>query len=401
MKDSLKQHFPIYTSSPDLAYFDTGASALKPQVVIDKIREYYSSYGVNIHRGLYEASDRATTEHDNAREIVATFINAEPEEIVFIYGTTHGLNMLATSLGQELKKGDNIVLTAWEHHANLIPWQQIAKNTGAELRFVDIDDDYQLDIEDAKKKIDSNTKIVSFGHVSNTLGSLAPAKELIALAKQVQAITIIDAAQSIVHLKTDVKKLDVDFLVFSGHKLYGPTGIGVLYGKKEKLAQLSPVMFGGDMILDVSYDSAEWNDVPYRFESGTPNIAGAIGLGAAVKFIESIGLQHIQERETKLTSYLINQLSSLPNVQIIGSSNPSKHHGVISIHIPGIHTHDIAEILNRHNVAIRVGSHCAMPLMKKLGLPGGTARFSVGMYNDEKDVDTAMTSLKEAIDIFK
>ncbi|PIR75136.1 MAG: cysteine desulfurase [Candidatus Magasanikbacteria bacterium CG_4_9_14_0_2_um_filter_42_11] len=401
MKDSLKQYFPLYTSSPDLAYFDTGASALKPQVVIDKIREYYSSYGVNIHRGLYEASDRATTEHDNAREIVATFINAEPEEIVFIYGTTHGLNMLATSLGQELKKGDNIVLTAWEHHANLIPWQQIAKNTGAELRFVDIDDDYQLDIEDAKKKIDSNTKIVSFGHVSNTLGSLAPAKELIALAKQVQAITIIDAAQSIVHLKTDVKKLDVDFLVFSGHKLYGPTGIGVLYGKKEKLAQLSPVMFGGDMILDVSYDSAEWNDVPYRFESGTPNIAGAIGLGAAVKFIESIGLQHIQERETKLTSYLINQLSSLPNVQIIGSSNPSKHHGVISIHIPGIHTHDIAEILNRHNVAIRVGSHCAMPLMKKLGLPGGTARFSVGMYNDEKDVDTAMTSLKEAIDIFK
>ena len=174
-----------------------------------------------------------------------------------------------------------------------------------------------------------------------------------------------------------------------------------MYGKKEKLAQLSPVMFGGDMILDVSYDSAEWNDVPYRFESGTPNIAGAIGLGAAVKFIESIGLQHIQERETKLTSYLINQLSSLPNVQIIGSSNPSKHHGVISIHIPGIHTHDIAEILNRHNVAIRVGSHCAMPLMKKLGLPGGTARFSVGMYNDEKDVDTAMTSLKEAIDIFK
>ena len=401
MKDSLKQYFPLYTSSPDLAYFDTGASALKPQVVIDKIREYYSSYGVNIHRGLYEASDRATTEHDNAREIVATFINAEPEEIVFIYGTTHGLNMLATSLGQELKKGDNIVLTAWEHHANLIPWQQIAKNTGAELRFVDIDDDYQLDIEDAKEKIDSNTKIVSFGHVSNTLGSLAPAKELIALAKQVQAITIIDAAQSIVHLKTDVKKLDVDFLVFSGHKLYGPTGIGVLYGKKEKLAQLSPVMFGGDMILDVSYDSAEWNDVPYRFESGTPNIAGAIGLGAAVKFIESIGLQHIQERETKLTSYLINQLSSLPNVQIIGSSNPSKHHGVISIHIPGIHTHDIAEILNRHNVAIRVGSHCAMPLMKKLGLPGGTARFSVGMYNDEKDVDTAMTSLKEAIDIFK
>jgi len=308
--------------------------------------------------------------------------------------------MLATSLGQDLKKGDNIVLTAWEHHANLIPWQQIAKKTGAELRFVDIDTDYQIDIKDAKKKIDSNTKIVSFGHVSNTLGSLAPANELIGLAKHVHAITIIDAAQSIVHLKTDVKKLDVDFLVFSGHKLYGPTGIGVLYGKKEKLEQLSPVSFGGDMILDVSYNSAEWHDVPYRFEPGTPNIAGAIGLGAAVAFVQSIGLDEIIAREDKLTNYLINQLSSLLNVQIIGSSDPPKHHGVVSINIAGIHTHDIAEILNRHNVAIRVGSHCAMPLMKKLGLPGGTARFSIGMYTDEKDVDTAMTALKQAIDLF-
>ncbi|OIO20261.1 MAG: cysteine desulfurase [Candidatus Magasanikbacteria bacterium CG_4_9_14_0_2_um_filter_41_10] len=400
MKDSLKQHFPIYSHTPNLVYLDSGASALKPQVVVDKVKEYYEQYGVNIHRGLYEASDRATTEHDNARGIVAQFINAEPEEIVFTYGTTHGLNMLATSLGQSLKKGDNIVLTTWEHHANLIPWQQIAKKTSVELRFIDIDDDYQIDLEDAKKKIDSHTKIVSFAHVSNTLGSKAPAEELIVLAKQVNAITIIDAAQSIVHLKTDVKKLDVDFLVFSGHKLYGPTGIGVLYGKKEKLALLSPVTFGGDMILDVSYEQAEWNDVPYRFEPGTPNIAGAIGLGAAVKFIESIGLQHIQKRETKLTNYLIVQLSSLPNVQIIGSSQSNKHHGVVSITIEGIHTHDIAEICNRHNVAIRVGSHCAMPLMKKLGLPGGTARFSVGMYTDKDDVDKAILALEDAIRIF-
>ena len=400
MKDSLKQHFPIYSHTPNLVYLDSGASALKPQVVVDKVKEYYEQYGVNIHRGLYEASDRATTEHDNARGIVAQFINAEPEEIVFTYGTTHGLNMLATSLGQSLKKGDNIVLTTWEHHANLIPWQQIAKKTSVELRFIDIDDDYQIDLEDAKKKIDSHTKIVSFAHVSNTLGSKAPAEELIVLAKQVNAITIIDAAQSIVHLKTDVKKLDVDFLVFSGHKLYGPTGIGVLYGKKEKLALLSPVTFGGDMILDVSYEQAEWNDVPYRFEPGTPNIAGAIGLGAAVKFIESIGLQHIQKRETKLTNYLIVQLSSLPNVKIIGSSQSNKHHGVVSITIEGIHTHDIAEICNRHNVAIRVGSHCAMPLMKKLGLPGGTARFSVGMYTDKDDVDKAILALEDAIRIF-
>ncbi len=401
MKDSLKKHFSIYSHTPNLVYLDSGASALKPQVVVDKVKEYYEQYGVNIHRGLYEASDRATTEHDNARGIVAKFINAAPEEIVFTYGTTHGLNMLATSLGQSLKSGDNIVLTSWEHHANLIPWQQIAKKTGVELRFIDIDDDYQIDLSDAKKKIDTNTKIVSFAHVSNTLGSKAPAKDLIALAKQVGAITIIDAAQSIVHMKTDVKALDVDFLVFSGHKLYGPTGIGVLYGKKEKLEQLEPVAFGGDMILDVSYDQAEWNDVPYRFEPGTPNIAGAIGLGAAIAFVQNIGFEHIIAEENKVLQYLINSVASLPEVHIIGSSDSSKHHGVVSLTIDGIHTHDIAEICNRHNVAIRVGSHCAMPLMKKLGLPGGTARFSIGMYNDTTDVDTAIKALTDAITLFR
>jgi len=400
MSDSLKKHFPIYKTTPDLVYLDSAASALKPAIVIEKMREYYEEYGVNIHRGLYDASEKATTAYEDARKVVADFINANTNEIVFTYGTTHGINMLAQSLGQELKQGDNIVLTAWEHHANLIPWQQVAKKTGAELRFIDIDDDYQLDLEDAKKNIDAHTKIVSFGHISNTLGSKAPAKELISLAKHVGATTIIDAAQFIVHMKTDVKALDVDFLVFSGHKLYGPTGTGVVYGKKEKLEVLSPVAFGGDMINDVSYEDAEWNEVPHRFEPGTPNIAGAIGLGAAIEFVENIGSDKIIARENELTNNFITQLTTLSEVKIIGSADPSKHHGIVSIHIPGIHPHDIAEICNQHNVAIRAGHHCTMPLMKKLGLNGGTARFSVGMYNDEKDIDTAVKALKKALELF-
>lgn len=398
--NTIKSQFPIYSHHPDLAYFDTGASALKPRPVVEKICEYYETYGVNIHRGLYNTSDKATIEHDEARQCVARFLNASSEEIIFTYGTTHGLNILALALESKLSKGDNIVLTAWEHHANLIPWQQIAKKTGTELRFVDITDTYELDMGDAKEKIDKNTKVVSFAHVSNVLGTVAPVKELIALAKEVGATTIIDAAQSIVHMKTDVQDLDVDYLVFSGHKLYGPTGIGVLYGKKEKLEGLQPVMFGGDMILDVSYEDAEWHDVPYRFEPGTPSIAGAIGLGAAIDFVESVGFGQIEQHEHELTKKLINQLTTLSGVNIVGPQSADRNAGVVSITMDGVHPHDIAEICNRHNVAIRVGSHCAMPLMKKLGIPG-TARFSLGMYNDEGDIERAVDAVHDVMRIFK
>ncbi len=399
MIHDIKKQFPIYKTYSALAYFDSGASALKPQIVIDKVREYYEEYGVNIHRGLYDASDRATIEHDKARAIVASFLNAQTNEIVFTYGTTYGLNMLAQSLGKHLKEGDNIVVTCWEHHANMIPWQQIAKEKGVELRFIDITEDYILDMEDAKKNIDENTRVLSFAHVSNTLGTIAPARELIALAKQVDAVTIIDAAQSVVHMKTDVKELDVDYLVFSGHKLYGPTGIGILYGKKEKLEELDPIMFGGDMILDVSYDDAEWHDVPYRFEPGTPNIAGAIGLGAAINYIENIGFESIHKHERNITNKLFERIQSLPGVKIIGSTDAKNHAGVISFVMKQAHTHDIADICNRHDVAIRVGSHCAMPLMKKVGI-SGTARFSVGMYNDIEDINKGIVALEDVIRIF-
>jgi cysteine desulfurase/selenocysteine lyase len=260
-------------------------------------------------------------------------------------------------------------------------------------------DDYQLDLDHAKTIIDANTKIVSFGHVSNVLGSIAPAKELITLAKEVGATTIVDGAQSVVHLDIDVKDLDVDFLVFSGHKLYGPTGIGVLYGKKEKLTQLEPVFFGGDMVLDVSYTDASWSAVPSRFEPGTPNIEGALGLGRVITFITDIGQDSIHAHEQQMTRLLMQKLSEIDAVTIIGSSDPDQHAGAISFIVEGIHPHDIAEICNRHSVAIRAGHHCAMPLMKTLGI-AGTSRFSVGMYTDETDIERAITALTDAIHIF-
>jgi cysteine desulfurase/selenocysteine lyase len=396
---ALKSQFPIFNTNPTLAYFDSASTSLTPQPVLEKMNEYYTKYGANIHRGLYDISAKASHEYEHARQVVADFINADRDEIIFTYGTTHGLNMLAQSLSKNLTQGDNIVLTVWEHHANLIPWQQVAKGKQIELRFITLTDDYQLDLDHAKTLIDANTKIVSFGHVSNVLGTIAPAKELIALAKEVGATTIVDGAQSVVHMKTDVKDLGVDFLVFSGHKLYGPTGIGVLYGKKEKLAQLEPVFFGGDMVLDVSYTDASWSAVPSRFEPGTPNIEGAIGLGAAVDFIQRIGLENIAKHEDSVTNYLIDQLTQLEAVHIVGPNTSQQRAPAISFTIDGIHPHDIAEICNRHNVAIRAGDHCAMPLMKKLCI-AGTARFSIGMHTDTNDIGKAVTALKDAITIF-
>lgn len=389
-------------------YLDSAATALTPQPVLDKMNEYYTEYGANIHRGLYEMSDRATQEYEAVRSKVATFIKADTDEIVFTSGTTQGLNILARSIGKTLGPGDNVVLTEYEHHANLIPWQEAAKTFGFELRFVPLNtENWKLSAQggsalggEARNEIDENTKVVSFAHVSNSLGIVTNADELIARSKEVGAVTIVDAAQSIVHMPVDVKKLDCDYLVFSGHKLYGPTGVGVVFGKKERLEVLEPSTFGGDMILDVSYENASWNDIPHRFEAGTPNIAGVIGLGASIDFVQNVGIENIAKHENQLTSQLINKLTQLEGVNIIGPQTSKSRAPVVSFTIDGIHPHDIAEILNRHNIAIRAGHHCTQPLMKKLGIPG-TARISFGMYNTEDDITRVVEAIKDVISLFK
>lgn len=395
----MKTHFPILANNPSLVYLDTGASALKPGVVIKKMQEYYEEYGVNVHRGMYALSDRATVEYEGAREKIARFINAEKEEIVFTSGTTHGLNMLAEILCRDLKAGDTIVLTRMEHHANLIPWQEQAKKRGLALKFIELTDDLTLDMESARQVIDEKTKIVSFTGISNVLGTITPAKDLVALAHSIGAYAVIDAAQGIVHQKTDVKDLNCDFLVFSGHKLYGPTGIGVVYGKKEHLDRLEPFFFGGDMIKYVTYECAEWADAPNKFEAGTPSIAAAIGLGAAVDFLESIGWEKIQRHEAEVSTYLFNQLSLVEDVKIIGPKDAAFRSGVSSFVINGIHPHDIGDLLGQQNIAVRVGHHCAMPLIQILGLTG-TVRASLGMYNLKEDVDALVAGIQKVKNIF-
>ncbi len=401
MKD-IKSQFPIFQKHPDLVYLDSAASTQTPQIVLDAMNEYYTKYRSNIHRGLYNLSARATDEYENARGKVAQFIGAEKNEIIFTSGTTHGLNLLARGLCKNLKAGDNIVLTCYEHHANLVPWQEYAREKGIELRFIELNDNYELDINSAKQLIDENTKVVSFALVSNVLGTITIASipEIIEYAQSVGAVTVLDAAQAAGHIGLDVKFIGCDFLVFSGHKMYGPTGIGVLYGKKERLETLEPFLYGGDMIREVTYEKASWADIPERFEGGTPNIAGAIGLGAAVDFIESIGVLKIIDHEVHLQERLFEELNKIEGLKIIGPEFGEPRIGVVSFTLDGIHPHDIAEILNRDNVCIRAGHHCAMPLMKKLNL-SGTNRISIGMYNTQEDIQKFLESIQNVKTIFK
>ncbi len=400
--DTIKDQFSIFQNHPHMAYLDNAASTQTPQIVLDAMNEYYTQYRANIHRGLYDLSAHATEKYEEARKKIAKFIGAEKNEIIFTSGTTHGLNFLARSACKNLKPGENIVLTRLEHHANLIPWQEYARERGVEIRFIELqkNNSFEIDIESAKKCIDKNTRVVSFALVSNALGTLLPVKKIIELSQKVQAITVVDAAQAMAHMPVNVKNLDCDFLVFSGHKMYGPTGIGVLFGKMNRLQKLEPFLYGGDMVSEVSFDSATWAEIPERFEGGTPNIAGAIGLAAAVDFIQSVGWNEIQEHEKFITTNMIEQLNAEPGVRIIGPMELEKRIGVVSFIIDGVHPHDIAEVLNRENIAIRAGHHCAMPLMKLLEI-SGTARASIGMYNSEDDIEKLVEGIKKVKEIFR
>ncbi|RJQ15599.1 cysteine desulfurase [Candidatus Woesearchaeota archaeon] len=380
-----KADFPILQH---VVYLDNAATTQKPKKVIDAIAHFYETSNANAHRGVYQLSMKASQLYDDARKTVADFIHADADEIIFTRNATESINLVAAAVFP-LLKGKEIVLTVMEHHSNLIPWQQFAKKNGFTLQFIQMKPDFTLDYQDAEKKINDKTALVAFCQVSNALGTINDAEKIIALAKKHHALTLIDAAQSAPHMIVDVKKLDCDFLAFSGHKMLGPMGIGVLYGKKELLEKMQPYQFGGDMIKSVSLEHAEWNDLPMKFEAGTVNVADAVGLAEAIKYLEHIGMDVIEKKEKELLQYALQELKKIKTLKIYHAEKSS---GIISFTMEKVHPHDIASLLDDERICIRAGHHCAMPLMHILGVPA-TARISFYIYNTREDVDMLVKAL--------
>ena len=392
-----KKDFPIFKNNPELVYLDNASTTQKPKQVINSVKEFYETSNANIHRGIYDLSVKATKKYENARKEVAKFINANHKEIIFTSGTTESINFLSYTVDSIIKKEKNeILLTEMEHHSNLVPWQQLAKRKGMKLRFIKVKRNFTLDMEDAKNKITDKTAIISLAHVSNTLGTINPVKEIIGIAKKKSKdiITIVDAAQGVGHMKINVRSMGCDFLAFSGHKIYGPFGVGVLYGKKELLARILPFQFGGDMIKSVSFENAEWNAIPERFEAGTQNVAGAGAFGEAIKYIEKIGIEKINNYEEQITMYALDKLSNVKGMELY--SPPYKISSIISFNLKGIPSHDVASLLDDYKICIRAGHHCTMPLMKTLKIKqNGTARASFSFYNTKEDVDKLAEALNK------
>ena len=384
-----------------LIYFDNAATSQKPKVVIDALSNFYSNNNANIHRGVHTLSMEATYLYDEAKEKIAEFINApNNNSIIFTRGTTESLNLIADSWGQSnLKESDSIVITELEHHSNIVPWQELIKKTKSKLRYIPINTDGTLNLSNINNIITKNTKLISMTHVSNGIGTINNIKKIIKIAKSVGATTVIDAAQSVPHMPIDVSDLDCDFLTFSGHKMLAPTGIGVLYGKKELLEAMPPYQKGGDMILEVTYDKATWNEIPFKFEAGTPNIAGAIGLSAATNYLMKIGMQNIRDHEIEITKYAYNNLMNIDGIEILGPENIDIRAGLISFNIPNIHPHDLGTFLDSKGIAIRTGHHCAMPLIKKLGRHS-SARASFYIYNTNHEVDKFTAEINNSIKYF-
>ena len=393
----IKKDFPIY-QDPDLVFLDNASTTHKPQVVLDAVNSLYSNANANVHRALYDLGSKATERFESARNKISKFINSnQTKEIVFTSGATESINLLAHSIGGTLLPGDEILLTEMEHHSNIVPWQLAAKRTGAIIKYIPLTDKGDLDLSNPNKYFNSNTKIVSITHISNVLGKINPIKNLAKLAHNNGALLIVDGAQGAPHLKINIQDLECDFYVFSGHKMLGPTGIGVLWGKLDLLNKMEPFMGGGEMIDTVTMESSSWNDVPYKFEAGTPNFAQAVGLGAAIDYLECIGMDEIRKHEYKLTNYAFERLVAINGLNIHGSLN--NRAGVISFNLDGIHPQDVAQFLNEDNIAIRVGHHCAQPLLSKLG-ETSTARISFYIYNDETDIDKFCDSILNIREIF-
>lgn len=400
---NIRKLFPILGQTINgypLAYLDSAASAQKPIQVIETLKHYYEQDNANVHRGVHTLGSRATEAYEGARVKVARFIHAERgEEIIFTRGTTSSINLVARSYARAVcKEGDEIVVSAMEHHSNLLPWQQAAKATGAVLKYIPLQTDGTFSIEEAENTITNRTKIVSISHISNVLGVANPVKQIAAIAHNRGAVVMVDGAQSIPHIKVDVQELDCDFYAFSGHKMCGPTGIGVLYGKKAYLEQMEPIEFGGEMIADVGLYDASWKELPWKFEGGTPIIAGAIGLGAAIDFLEQIGLDVIEAHDKQLTSYAVEQMKQIEHLTMYGPEEG--RFGLVTFNLGKIHPHDLATVLDTYGVAIRAGHHCCQPLMRHFGA-SATARASFYLYNTEADVEQFLFALNKTKEYFK
>jgi len=385
-----------------LAYLDSGATSQKPNVVIDAECDFYRSHNAAVHRGAHQLAEEATDAYEGARAIVANFLNADIDEIVFTKSATESLNLIAYAMGNahagnrfHLKAGDSIVVTEMEHHANLIPWQQLAARTGATLKWFSVTAEGRLDLSHLNSLVDGSTKVVALTHQSNVLGTINPLEDISRRAHEVGAVVVLDACQSVPHMATDVKALNVDFLAFSGHKAVGPTGVGIFWGRAELLAELPPFLTGGSMIENVTMESATWAPAPRKFEAGVPNMAQAVGLGAALTYLTGIGMENIHRHEVELTRYLLNGLSEIADLRIIGPTTTDNRGGVVSFTLGDIHPHDLGQFLDSQGIAVRTGHHCAWPLTRKLGVPA-TTRASVYLYNSTDDLDALIAGVHGA-----
>ncbi len=402
--EKIKQDFPIFNqkiNDETLVYLDNAATSQIPKFVEEKVRDFNEKERANVHRGVHTLGLRATNQYESSRQKVANFIGANnAKEVIFTSGCTDSLNLVAASFGeQNIQAGDEILVSIMEHHSNLLPWQQLAKRKQAKLNFIEINSDGLLDIENLKSKISSKTRIVALTHVSNVLGTINPIKELTDLAHEKGAIVVVDGEQAVGHFPIDVAQLNVDFYAFSGHKMFAPTGIGVLYGKKDLLDKMPPYRLGGEMIANVTREGATWAEVPYKFEAGTPNIAGAIGLGAAIDYLQSLDFELIQKHEQELTSYALEKLKNVLGLTIYGPQKGNGRIGVISFNLKNIHPHDLATALDLNGIEVRAGHHCAQPLMASLDTES-TVRASLSIYNTKDDIDKLVSSLHEAKEFF-
>ena len=397
----IREDFPILKErvhGKPLVYLDNAATSQKPQAVVDALRDYYLTDNSNVHRGLHLLSERATKAYEQSRVKAQRFLNAaEAREIVFVRGSTEGINLVAQSYGHFIKEGDEIIVSAMEHHSNIVPWQILCESTGARLRVIPINHDGELLVDEYETLLNEKTKFVSVAHMSNALGTINPVKRIVAMARRRKIPVLLDGAQSAPHMAVDVRDLDCDFYVFSGHKLFGPTGIGVLYGRAELLEAMPPYQGGGDMISLVTFEKTHYNVLPYKFEAGTPHIAGVIGLGAAIDYVAEVGLGAIAAYERGLLAYATEALSAIPGLKIIGTAKEKA--SVLSFVLEGVHAHDIGTVLDREGVAIRAGHHCAMPVMQRFGVPA-TARASLAFYNTREEVDVLVKAIEKVKEVF-
>jgi cysteine desulfurase/selenocysteine lyase len=403
--DAIKQDFPILSQQMNgkpLIYLDSGASSQKPLPVIEAMDECYRTYYANVHRGIYKLSEKSSDAYEQARKKVARFINAKSwREVIFTRNTTESINLVAYTWGrQNVKAGDTILLTEMEHHANLVPWQQLAAETGAQLAYIPVDECGYCDMAAFDRLINDSVKLVAITQMSNVLGTVTPLGEIAAKAHAVGALVLVDGAQAVPHMPTDVQAFDVDFLAFSAHKMLGPSGIGVLYGKREILEAMPPFLTGGDMIRQVTFEGAEWNELPWKFEAGTPAIVEAIGLGAAVDYLTNLGMHEVRKHEIELTTYAFDRMCQVEGIHIYGPPDPTARGGAVAFTLGDIHPHDLASLLDREGIAIRAGHHCAMPLHEKMCVTA-TARASFYIYTDQSDIDRLAEALDQIRELFE